>query len=237
MKQILSMIAVVALLQGCDALKPDKTALEATNAAPSAGMRCDLCHGNPPNTGFHRYHIDTLGMKGSSVAGIPVISCITCHSATIAHASGRLAMDSAFVDSNNVSYHTRGWPWNDFERTADRQFYGTTDSMIDPPWGDFRASAGQAHPDWSVVAAPHPDSMGHMNGRKDIRFQKGVDWNEDVYGTASDGSDSLLYTTRHAATWSPVRMSCGMVACHGHDEGKDSDTSGFYVWTKGRRGR
>ena len=235
MKQILSIIAVAALLQGCDALKPDKSALVATNAAPSAGMRCDLCHGNPPNTGFHKYHIDTLGMKGTSIPGVPVISCITCHSGTIAHATGSMVIDSAFTDSNNVSFHTNGWPWNEFERTADRQFYGNTDSMIDPPWGSFQAAAGQVHPDWRTVAAPHPDSAGHMNGRKDVRFQKGIDWKEDVYGQAADGSDSLISSTVHAATWNPVRMSCGMVACHHHDNGEDSDTSNFYVWTKARR--
>ena len=232
---ILAAIAALASLEGCDSLKPDTGTLLATNASQSAGMRCDLCHGNPPNTGFHKYHIDTLGMKGTSIPGVPVISCITCHSATIAHASGTLVLDSAFTDLDNISFHTHGWPWNNFERTADRQFYGTTDSMIDPPLGNFMAPLGQVRPDWSVTSATDPDSAGHMNGRVDIRFQKGLDWNQDIYVPAADGSDSLVATIPHTATWKPLRMSCGMVACHHHDNGEDSDTSNFYVWTKGRR--
>lgn len=235
MRRLLSILAVFAALEGCDALKPDTSALLATSSGPSEGMRCDLCHGNPPSTGFHKYHIDTLGMKGVSIPGVPVISCITCHSATIAHDPGRLVLDSAFTDTNNVSYHSRGWPWKDFARGGDNQFYGTFDSMVDPPSGSFLAPAGQMHPDWTVVSAVHPDSAGHMNGRVDIRFQKGVDWNQEVHGLAADGSDSVVGTIPHAATWNPVRMSCGMVACHHHDDGEDSDTSGFYVWTKGKR--
>jgi hypothetical protein len=228
MRGLLLSLTVLAALDGCDSLKPDTGTLWSTTAAPVERPRCDACHGNPPSTGFHKYHIDTVGRGGFSVPGIPVISCITCHSATIAHAPGRVVYDSAYVDTNNVTYHTQGWPWVAFERGGNQQFYGTYDSMIDPPLGSFQAPAGQAHPDWIAIAPVHPDSAGHMNGRKDIRFQKGVDWTEILY--AADGSDSLHI--QHVATFDPVRLSCGMVACHHHDNGEDSDTSTFYVWTK-----
>jgi hypothetical protein len=244
MRRALTALACLAVLQGCDALQPDKTALAGSGAGNAIAFRCDLCHGNPPNTGFHRYHVDTLGMKGNYTQGILSVTCISCHSASIAHAEGAGVIDSIFTDpadtlsASPVAYHTSGWPWRAIDRSQ-LVFSTVSDSLVDPPSGSFQAPAGESHPDWAVVASKGPGLPGHMSGgRADVVFQRGSDWIDRTYDQDGNQIDSVV----HPATWNPVRMSCGMVACHNHHDPTnpaspyyDADTATYYTWNKPRR--
>jgi hypothetical protein len=240
MRRILSTLAAGLALVGCDALKPDTGALQSTTTQ-QLRPRCDACHGYPPNTGSHAYHIVTLAAAnsgGPSGSGIHSITCYSCHSASIAHTDAG-AMDSilfnaavpdTFVETDTVvhaAYHTWGWPWKPLDRTQVRwnEILSSSDSLYDVPLGSPIALSGMVQPQWITRAASHPDSMGHLNGRIDVRFQSGANWVERFY--ANDGSDSLVVP--HQAAYDPVRLSCGMVSCHGTHDNTELTK---YVWGK-----
>jgi len=243
MRRILTIVAlaVFATLEGCDSLKPDTSTLTATTSSPLERPRCDACHGYPPNTGSHMYHIVTLATAnsgGPSGSGIRSTTCYSCHSASIAHTDAGVmdstlfnsAVPDTFVETDtaiHAAYHTWGWPWQSLDRNQVRwnSLLSATDSLFDIPLGNPVALQGMVHPEWITRAAPEPDSMGHLNGRIDIRFQAGANYVEHIY--ANDGSDSLVIS--HQATYDPVRLSCGMVSCHGSHGVGELDK---YVWGK-----
>jgi|GEM_PF-1181619 len=237
MRWVLPSLGAVALaLSGCDSLKPDTSTLASTTASTVVRPRCDACHGYPPNTGSHYYHIVTLAAANSGGplgSGIHSTTCYSCHAASIAHAEvgimDSLLFDSATADtaSNPAAYHTWGWPWQALDRTRIQWNVNNSlsDSLYDIPVGNPIALPGMVQPQWQTRAAPAPDSAGHLNGRIDVRFQAGVNWVEHIY--ANDGSDSLVIP--HTATYDPVRLSCGMVSCHGTH---DSTELSKYVWGK-----
>ncbi len=242
MRRILSILAVFAALEGCDSLKPDTGTLTSISSSPMERPRCDACHGYPPNTGSHVYHIVTLAAAnsgGPSGSGIHSTTCYSCHSASIAHTDAGV-MDSAlfnaavpdtFVETDtaiHAAYHTWGWPWKQLDRTKVRwnSLLSSSDSIYDIPLGNPVALPAMVQPQWITRSAPAPDSMGHLNGRIDVRFQSGANWVEHIY--SADGSFDSLHI-RHQASYDPVRLSCAMVSCHGTHDGTELTK---YVWGK-----
>jgi len=109
MKYILLLTGIV-LLWGCDALQPDKTSLQATSTSAVARPECNSCHGNPPHTGAHRFHVEGK-----------MVSCWDCHSASVRRMSSTMTVGSR---SEAVPGHANGvvdvvfpdsasWPTND----------------------------------------------------------------------------------------------------------------------------
>jgi hypothetical protein len=140
------------------------------------------------------------------------------------------AVPDTFVETDTVvhaAYHTWGWPWKPLDRTQVRwnEILSFSDSLYDVPLGSPIALSGMVQPQWITRAASHPDSMGHLNGRIDVRFQSGANWVERFY--ANDGSDSPVVP--HQAAYDPVRLSCGMVSCHGTHDNTELTK---YVWGK-----
>ena len=237
MRAVHTSLAAALALAGCDSLKPDTAVLVSTTASTVVRPRCDACHGYPPNTGSHYYHIVTLAAANSGGpigSGIHSTTCYSCHAASIAHTDAgvvdSLLFDSATADtaSTPAAYHTWGWPWQVLDRTRIQWNANNSlsDSLFDIPVGNPVALPGMNQPEWQTRAAPAPDSAGHLNGRIDVRFQAGVNWVEHIY--SNDGSyDSL--DIHHTATYDPVRLSCGMVSCHGTHDATELTK---YVWGK-----
>jgi hypothetical protein len=236
MRRVLSSLGAAALaLSGCDSLKPEMGTLQSTTASTVVRPRCDACHGYPPNTGSHYYHIVTLAAANSGGpfgSGIHSTTCYSCHAASIAHAEvgimDSILFDSATADtaSNPAAYHTWGWPWIALDRTKIQwnDLLSSSDSLYDIPVGNPIALPGMVQPEWQTRAAPAPDSAGHLNGRIDVRFQAGTGYVE--YLQDANGNDSIV---KHQATYDPVRLSCGMVSCHGTHDATELTK---YVWGK-----
>jgi hypothetical protein len=183
------------------------------------------------------YHLVTLNAAnsgGSAGTGIHSTTCYSCHAASIAHTDAGVwdsVLFSASIpdtDSNPTAYHTWGWPWKALDRTqfAWNDNFSYSDSLFDIPLGNPVALPGMVQPEWITRAAPAKDSMGHLNGRIDVRFQAGVNYVEHIY--SADGSTDSL-DIQHQATYDPVRLSCGMVSCHGTHDATELTK---YVWGK-----
>ena len=109
MKHIILLTGIV-MLWGCDALQPDKTSLHATTTDGVARPECNTCHGNPPHTGAHRFHVEEKQL-----------ACWNCHSASMHRLSSTLPLPPI---STTAPGHANGnvdvifpdstqWPAND----------------------------------------------------------------------------------------------------------------------------
>ncbi|MBI4682966.1 MAG: CxxxxCH/CxxCH domain-containing protein [Nitrospirae bacterium] len=75
----------------------------------SSTLACDSCHGNPPATGTHLTHINSMH---HAVSWLP-ITCDTCHAGNI-HANGSIEVSSNSMWVINFSYNSAGAPGNGY---------------------------------------------------------------------------------------------------------------------------
>lgn len=206
-------LAALPFVWGCDALKADTSTLWSTSSAPSYRPRCDACHGFAPRTGGHRYHLDTM----KTYAGDRHITCMDCHAASIAF-SPTTVMDTMFYDMDPMvmTKHTANYPWRDFLRPdmedPSTMFEMNPTDSVPLAWAE--REPGAENPFWITADAKAPGLPGHANGSVDVVFaERNANFADD------DGNV-------HRASWSPVRLSCNAVACHG----SDAMDSLKYVW-------
>ncbi|HXP91654.1 MAG TPA: hypothetical protein VN931_12080 [Fibrobacteria bacterium] len=219
----ISCLGLCVVLTGCDALKPDTSSLLGSNSGvPQERLRCDACHGFAPHTGAHRYHLDTTFQLtyldttyGKRHVTTDVqITCADCHSASIAMMPGPV-LDSIYqIPGRSEVYHTAGWPWLPFSRTAGTLLDTVTVDSV--PLAYAPREAGAENPFWVTRSSPNPHEPGHANGAVDIVFpERDAYWKSPVDGSI------------HKAVWNPAKLSCAAVACHGS---QSLDDSIKYTW-------
>ena len=220
MRSTIHGLLAIALLTGCDALKPDTSSLTASGSGPQQRLQCDACHGYAPHTGAHRYHLDTTFQIAYPTAAYGrrrmsaqvQITCADCHAASIATISGVTDSIYKFPD-HSVQYHTAGWPYRLFVR--DPRYLMDTVTVDSVPLAFAPRTAGAENPFFVTKSASGPDHPGHANQGMDIVFPE-----RDAYWKGPDG-------TVHKATYNPLRLSCAAVACHGPESMDDSIA---YTW-------
>jgi len=204
----------IVMLWGCDALKPDKTSLWATSTEPVERPRCDACHGFAPRQGAHRFHLDTT----LTVSRGQTITCMDCHSASIAFAK-KPVIDTAFFQADGPTLHTKGYPWRDFLRPSEIDPNMIEINQLDSfPLASKDREPGAANPFWITMEAKGPGLPGHANDTVDVVFAARNDYRDDAGAVTK-------------ASWNPVRLSCNAVACHG-SEAFDTDK---YVWKEPKK--
>ncbi|HOX51130.1 MAG TPA: hypothetical protein PKY05_06570 [Fibrobacteria bacterium] len=174
------------LLSGCEAIQPDRTALLATTSSAVERPRCDACHGYPPRTGAHRFHMASPDRSPES--------CQSCHASSI-RMTGPV-FDSVFVDSAGNAFNTRQWPWASFSREG-MTYDSLSSALLDSvPMMVRPRQEGEEFPEWMVVPSDRADVPGHANGMVDVVIAR----NHHMRGAV--------------ANWNPRRNSCSSVKCH-----------------------
>lgn len=186
MRNPTSLLACLAVLSGCDALQPDRSALMATGTASVDRPACTACHGYAPRTGSHRFHMDTTELR--------VASCYSCHAASIAVSSAPVT-DSLFADSAGNFVRTQGWPWLDLDRSK-LTFQDITEEIDSMPLLVRWRAPGAEQPEWLTRTARAHGLPGHANGTVDVVFSSEHDYRGQ------------------RPVWNAPRLSCNTVKCH-----------------------